>query len=106
MLSEVAADEAVRGGAAEGGLPRSAPPSFRIPHSAFRILEGLYRAATAKGALAMLDQAAVSGTSFLTTVLIGRWCGAGELGAYSLGFSLLVAWAGAQESLIALPYTL
>jgi O-antigen/teichoic acid export membrane protein len=48
----------------------------------------------------------VSGTNFLTTILIGRWCGAGELGVYSLGFSLLVAWACAQEALIALPYTI
>ena len=32
-----------------------------------------------KDFLAVLDQAVVSGTSFLTTILIWRWCGAGEL---------------------------
>jgi O-antigen/teichoic acid export membrane protein len=62
--------------------------------------------ASAKNTLALVDQAAVSGTNFLTTILIGRWCSAGELGIYSLGFSLLVAWACAQEALIALPYTI
>src|SRR5438128_4628311 len=59
-----------------------------------------------KHTLALIDQAVVSGTSFLTTILIGRWCGAGELGVYSLGFSLLVSWGCAQQSLIALPYTI
>jgi O-antigen/teichoic acid export membrane protein/thymidylate kinase len=59
-----------------------------------------------KDALAVLDQAVVSGTSFVTTVLVGRWCGADELGVYSLGFTLLVAWVTVHESLIALPYTI
>src|SRR5207249_4408654 len=36
-----------------------------------------------KHTLALLDQAVVSGSSFLTTILIGRWCGAEELGIYS-----------------------
>src|SRR5438552_13765681 len=57
-------------------------------------------------ALALIDQAVVSGTSFLTTILIGRWCGASELGIYSLGFSLLVSWGCVHQSLIALPYTI
>jgi O-antigen/teichoic acid export membrane protein/peptidoglycan/xylan/chitin deacetylase (PgdA/CDA1 family) len=59
-----------------------------------------------KDFLAVTDQAIVSGTSFLTTVLIGRVCGAEELGIYSLGFTLLVTWSSVQESLIALPYTI
>jgi O-antigen/teichoic acid export membrane protein len=62
--------------------------------------------ARGKHTLALLDQAAVSGTNFLTTVLVGRLCGAEELGVYSLGFSLLVAWACTQEALVALPYTI
>ena len=52
----------------------------------------------------MIDQAVVSGASFLATILVGRWCGPGELGVYSLGFTLLVSWGCVQESLIALPY--
>src|SRR5438105_4928947 len=58
-----------------------------------------------KDSLAVLDQAVVSGTSFLTTILVGRWCGAEELGVYALGFSLVVTWTCVQESLIALPFT-
>jgi O-antigen/teichoic acid export membrane protein len=68
--------------------------------------EYLRRALTAKDSLAVLDQAVVSGASFLTTVLVGRWCGAGELGVYSLGFTLLVLGTCIQESLIVLPYTI
>src|SRR5262249_3510655 len=59
-----------------------------------------------KDTLALVDQAVVSGTSFLTTVMIGRWGGAEELGVYSLGLSLLVSGLCVQESLIALPYTI
>lgn len=40
--------------------------------------------------LSLLDQAVVSGTSFITTLLIGRICGAEELGIYSLAFTLIV----------------
>ncbi len=66
----------------------------------------LCRGASGDHTLALADQIVVSGTSFLTTILIGRWCGAGELGAYALGSSLLVTWACVQESLIAQPYTI
>ncbi|HVS40202.1 MAG TPA: hypothetical protein VMS17_31885 [Gemmataceae bacterium] len=71
-----------------------------------RLVGRLVRAASGTQALALIDQAVVSGTSFLTTMLIGRWCGADELGSYALGASLLVAWACVQESLVALPYTI
>jgi O-antigen/teichoic acid export membrane protein len=66
----------------------------------------LLRLAAGKHSLALIDQAVVSGTSFLTTILIARWCGAEELGVYALGASLLVSWACVQESLVALPYTI
>src|SRR5207245_10919035 len=56
--------------------------------------------------LALIELGVVSGTSFLTTILIGRWCGASELGVYALGFSLLVSWGCVHQSLIALPYTI
>lgn len=66
----------------------------------------LRAAAANKNTLALLDQAVVSGTNFVTTIVVARWCGASELGIYALGFSLLVTWACVQESLIALPYTI
>ena len=54
--------------------------------------------------LALVDQAVYSGTNFLTTVLLGRLCGADELGAYSLAFALLALTAAAQEALVSTPY--
>ena len=95
---------------ATGGRGESAPSDASPPSHRLRFAPGLaarlVRAASGAQSLALIDQAVVSGTSFLTTMLIGRWCGTGELGSYALGMSLLVAWACVQESLIALPYTI
>ncbi len=91
-----------------GGLPRSDPdrpdavPAVRKIGPWARFM----KAAVGEHTLALVDQAVVSGTSFVTTILIGRWCSSGELGVYALGVSLLVTWACVQESLIALPYTI
>lgn len=52
----------------------------------------------------LTDQAVVSGVSFLTTVLVGRWSSPSELGRYSIAMSLLLVAVGVQESLITLPY--
>src|SRR5262245_60421060 len=41
--------------------------------------------------LALLDQAVVSGASFLTTVVVGRSTSPSELGVYALGMSLLTS---------------
>jgi O-antigen/teichoic acid export membrane protein len=57
-------------------------------------------------ALALADQAIVSGASFLTTVLIARWTFPSELGLYSIAISLLISSFAIQESLISLPYTI
>jgi O-antigen/teichoic acid export membrane protein len=57
-------------------------------------------------AVALADQAVVSGTSFLTTVMIARFCLPSELGVYSIGISLLVSSLTIQGSLISLPYTI
>lgn len=59
-----------------------------------------------KNVLSLLDQAVVSGTSFLTTVVVGRTCGPQELGNYALAFSIALFVANAQESLISTPYTI
>lgn len=68
-------------------------------------LRRLFGATARKSVWGLADQAVVSGTNFLTTVIIGRFCGAGELGAYALGFTVLIMIAVVQESLIASPYT-
>lgn len=56
--------------------------------------------------LALIDQAIVSGASFLTTVLVGRGAHSSELGIYAIGGSLLVSALMIQDSLIILPYTI
>lgn len=58
-----------------------------------------------KSILALVDQAVVSGTNFLTTVLIGRMCVKEELGIYALGFSIAVFIANMLDSLVCAPYT-
>jgi len=57
-------------------------------------------------ALALADQAVVSGTNFLTTIMIARWALPDELGIYAMAISLLVSWIAAQEALVLLPYTI
>ena len=56
--------------------------------------------------LALADQVVVSGASFLTTILIGRWTDSRELGFYALGVSLFSIALAIQDSLIALPYAI
>lgn len=60
---------------------------------------------TNKTAVSLFDQAIVSGTRFVTAVLVGRLGSESELGIYSLAFSILVLFVSCQESLIAIPYT-
>lgn len=56
------------------------------------------------GLLALTDQGLVSGTNFLTTILIGRFAGQEALGYYSLGFTFLVFILCLQESLVLSPF--
>ncbi|GAB5439998.1 MAG: hypothetical protein Fues2KO_03470 [Fuerstiella sp.] len=56
--------------------------------------------------VAIADQAIVSGTNFVTAVLIGRCCGADQLGVYSLIVSTLALLYGFQEQLITAPYVM
>ncbi len=55
--------------------------------------------------LAFTDQAIVSGLSFTTTVLLGRMAGPEQLGLYSLGVTIIVLLAVAQDALISTPFT-
>jgi O-antigen/teichoic acid export membrane protein len=56
--------------------------------------------------ISVADQAVVSGTSFLTTLMIARYSGAGQLGLYAVGISLLLSLVAFQDSLILQPYTI
>jgi hypothetical protein len=52
-----------------------------------------------KSGLAVFDQAVVSGTSFLTSVILGRMCAREELGVYYLVLSIVFFVRGIQEQL-------
>ena len=66
----------------------------------------LLRLAAGTHALALADQAVVSGASFLTMIMIGRWTGSRELGLYAIGMSVLSSAIAIQDSLIMLPYAI
>lgn len=93
-------------------LPRHALPSAwrgrgELLAGAFaeRWLRGS-RVLSSDYALSLADQAIVSGTSFVTTVLVARYGNAGELGVYAVGISLLITLMALHDSLILQPYTI
>ena len=87
-------------------LLAAASPLAVFAAPAWRRASKIVSGSTAKnGTLALLDQLLVSGISFATTVLIGRSCGPGELGAYSLGFTVVVIALSTVNALVLVPYT-
>ena len=54
--------------------------------------------------LAIFDQGMISGTNFVTAVIIGRCCGAESLGLYSLIASAIAMTVGVQDQLMTAPY--
>ena len=71
----------------------------------WRSLRGARAAHARKGALTLIDQSVVSGTNFLTTVILGRVCLQHELGVYAMGFSLVLMLMGISRALVWMPYT-
>ncbi|HEX5102882.1 MAG TPA: lipopolysaccharide biosynthesis protein, partial [Pirellulaceae bacterium] len=57
-----------------------------------------------KSALSVFDQAVVSGTSFVTAVILARQCPREELGVYYLALSLIFFVRGIQEQIVCAPY--
>lgn len=94
-------------------LPKtSTPESTPTPEKSKKLNERLYSnaqdrfgASTIRSAIGLADQAIVSGSRFIATILLGRICGADELGAYGLGFTFVVLLACIQNALVTLPYT-
>lgn len=56
-------------------------------------------------AFSLLDQIFVSGTTFVTAILVGRYCSSEELGQFALAISFFIFASGTQTSLITAPYT-
>lgn len=55
--------------------------------------------------LALADQCVVSALRFATTMILGRFCGSAGLGLYVVMFSIILAFALAQEALLSKPYS-
>ncbi len=86
----------------------TAPPSSTTRQIASRLFDQAqhrFGATAVRSVLGLADQAVVSGSRFVATIMIGRLCGADQLGLYGLGFSFVVLFACIQEALITLPYT-
>lgn len=66
---------------------------------------GLASGLAGRGALALVDQATVSGARLAASVLVGRALGADGLGTYTLAFTLVVLAETLLESLVTIPYT-
>jgi O-antigen/teichoic acid export membrane protein len=56
--------------------------------------------------LTLFDQAVVSGTSFATSIIIGRLCSRHELGIFALALTMFYLARGIQEHLISSPYVI
>jgi O-antigen/teichoic acid export membrane protein len=57
-----------------------------------------------KSVVSIFDQGIVSGTSFATSVIIGRMCSKQQLGSYYLALSVVLFVRGIQEQLVSAPY--
>lgn len=56
--------------------------------------------------MVLFDQAVVSATNFLTTILIGNSCGADQLGIYSVGFSVIFLAVAVESAMVSTPFTI
>lgn len=70
-----------------------------------RLTSSLADPVVRKGAMSVFDQAIVSGTSFVTSIALGRLCSPAELGVYYLALSIVLFARGIQEQLVSAPYT-
>jgi O-antigen/teichoic acid export membrane protein len=61
---------------------------------------------TGDRALALADQGTVSALNLITTIVIGRACEKGELGLYTVGFTIVALSFTIQKALIVTPYTI
>lgn len=67
---------------------------------------GVFGMSARKCSVSLVDQIVVSGTNFITTILVGRSGGPEELANYALGFTLVIMIISVLDALIAMPYTI
>jgi len=61
-------------------------------------------AAVSQSLISIVDQAVVSGTSFLSVVILGRASAPEQLGHYYMTLTVVLVLVGLQEALVAAPY--
>ncbi|MFT7640745.1 MAG: O-antigen/teichoic acid export membrane protein [Pirellulaceae bacterium] len=82
----------------------SSVPAEKVDHSPVLAESHARTPSNWSALLAVFDQAVVSGSRFLATILIGRFCGPTELGNYSIAFASLIFAGCFLEALITTPY--
>lgn len=85
--------------------PPPAPAKAQKPVHGERPARPRWKAASHWG-LALFDQAIVSGSRFLITIIVGRAAGPVDLGRYAVAFYVLVLLGCAQEALLTTPYAI
>lgn len=83
-----------------------ARPSVSLLGRAWKASAALFGITARKCSVSLVDQMVVSGTNFVTTVMVGRSGGPEELANYALGFTLVIIVFSVLEALIAMPYTI
>lgn len=68
------------------------------------VVDLLTHSAVGKGVLSVVDQALVSGTSFVTSVIVARASSADALGIYYLALTLVLFVRGIQSQVVTSPY--
>ena len=58
------------------------------------------------GVISIIDQALVSATNFVTTLVLARLCSQAELGIYYLAWTLVLFLTALQNNLVSIPYTI
>jgi O-antigen/teichoic acid export membrane protein len=56
--------------------------------------------------MAVADRALLGAVTFLTSIVLGRWGGPGELGLFAIFFSLVFLGLALQESLVIVPFSI
>jgi len=58
---------------------------------------------TVRGGIAVIDQSLISGTNFLISVLLARWLGPSQYGAYALAYSIFLLLATFHTAILTEP---
>src|SRR5687768_9913255 len=85
----------------EAALPTTVAPWSSLQRAMTRLASD---SMLQKSLVSIVDQAAVSGTNFAITILLGRLCGKPEVGLYYLALQAVFFARGVQEQLISSPY--